>query len=352
VPRQKLGIIFDLAKDWIDRNPPPAAEADMKAYRAKQREAMAKAVDSVDNRLGQLAYDNLFWNRTLKDVLMVSVRSVGWNLGTFRELGGGIGDIRKIKADKEFSTRAAYVVALPLITGIMGAMMQYMYTGQGPQELKDYFFPKTGRKRPDGTEDRVSMPSYMKDVYAYKKDITDFAKYGANPTQTLMNKVHPLVGLIADMVSNKDFFGGAIRSPGDPLVQQAMDEAKFVASQLTPFGISNYQQQAKIRKEKATPLGYVFNPTMVGVTPAPGYMTKNDAQTENASLAAQKDPLITKFREALQAGDITPQEAGRRMVAAGMKPQEVFMVIRQGMAAQRVPPKQPRMLRDMQASAQ
>ena len=43
---------------------------------------MAKVVDSVDNRLGLLAYDNLFWQRTLKDLGMLSTRALGWNVGT------------------------------------------------------------------------------------------------------------------------------------------------------------------------------------------------------------------------------------------------------------------------------
>jgi hypothetical protein len=54
------------------------------------REAVQRAWDSVDNRMGQLVYDNLFWNRAVKDLAMASVRSVGWNLGSVREMGGGV----------------------------------------------------------------------------------------------------------------------------------------------------------------------------------------------------------------------------------------------------------------------
>jgi hypothetical protein len=348
VPRQKLGIFFDLAKDWLERNPNATSE--------EKRAAMGKAWDSVDNRLGQLAYDNVFWDRTLKDLLMVSVRSVGWNLGTFRELGGGIVDFKNVAKDKELSTRAAYVIALPFVTGLMGAMIGYMYTGNGPEELKDYFFPKTGRKRPDGTDDRMSLPSYMKDVYEYGHDISGFVKYGADPTSTLKNKLHPLLGTISQMVDNKDFFGGAIRSPGDPAVQQLMDEAKYIMSSVTPFSTRNFSQQQKLRGESGVDIpGYlnpVNNPSLVGITPAPGYVTKNDQQTESAALGAQKDALITKYREELQSGEIEPGEAARRMLNAGMRINEVHMVIRQGLATQRIPSKKgPRTLKDIQAAA-
>ena len=37
----------------------------------------------------------------------------------------------------------AYEIALPIVTGYIGAIVNYGYTGHGPQELKDYFFPRT-----------------------------------------------------------------------------------------------------------------------------------------------------------------------------------------------------------------
>jgi hypothetical protein len=58
-------------------------------------EKLGKAWDSVDNRMGQVVYDNLFWRKSIKDIGMASVRSLGWNLGTFRELGGGALDFAK-----------------------------------------------------------------------------------------------------------------------------------------------------------------------------------------------------------------------------------------------------------------
>ena len=334
VPRQKLGIFFDMAKDWIERNPNATVEA--------KRAAMGKFWDSVDNRLGQLVYDNVFWNRTLKDMLMVSVRSVGWNLGTFRELGGGIADVRGILRDKELSSRTAYVIALPFLTGLMGSMIGYMYTGNGPDELKDYFFPKTGRKRQDGSDDRLSLPSYMKDVFEYGHDISGFLKYGANPTQTLQNKLHPMLGAVAQMLNNQDFFGGAIRSPGDPVMVQLADEAKYLGKQLAPFALRNYLQQAQTKQEEPNVAGYFTAPSLFGITPSPGYITKTAQQTEAASLSRMKDSLISKFRQEVRDG-APPAEIAKRAFAAGLRLPEVTMIVRQGLTPQgagsRTPPR-------------
>jgi hypothetical protein len=60
---------------------------------------VGRAWDSVDNRLGQLVYDNLFWHNMTKDLGLVATRSLGWNLGTIRELAGGVADYaRALKA--------------------------------------------------------------------------------------------------------------------------------------------------------------------------------------------------------------------------------------------------------------
>jgi hypothetical protein len=123
------------------------------------REAFAGACDSVDNRMGQLVYDNLFWDRTLKDLMMISVQSVGWNLGTLRELGGAAVDLGSYIRDMsgnggggsgpgggsgsgrigaespgpagaprrpgnpQFTRRMGYALALTMLTAMMGAIM-------------------------------------------------------------------------------------------------------------------------------------------------------------------------------------------------------------------------------------
>ena len=86
--------------------------------------------------MGQLVYDNLFWDKAAKDLGMASVRSLGWNLGTFRELGGGAFDAGKaawdaLHAKKPTVThRIEYTIALPILIGLLGAIYMYLRTGQ------------------------------------------------------------------------------------------------------------------------------------------------------------------------------------------------------------------------------
>lgn len=319
VPRQKLGVFFDMAKDWRAQNPGASV--------AEQRAGLGKLWDSVDNRMGQLVYDNLFWNRTLKDALMVSVRSVGWNLGTFRELGGGAADLAKNGLlSGGLSPRSAYAIALPFQAAVYGSLLYYAYNGKAPETFKDMIFPRTGRLRPDGTEDRVALPTYMKDVYAYGEDVSNFAQYGGDPTQTIKNKMNPMVATVSEMFNNEDYFGGAIRNPADPGVQQVAQEAAFLVDQLQPFSLRNYQQQAQAKGEEPSFLGYLTSPSMVGVTPAPGYIVKTPEEKESAAVSKLHDPLVQRFREQIKGGKdidtLVPE-----MLKSGMSRQDIKRII-------------------------
>ena len=338
VPRQKLGVFFDMAKDHIQTHPDEEVGA--------RTAALGKLWDSVDNRMGQLVYDNLFWNRTLKDGLMASVRSVGWNLGTIRELGGGVADLKDVKKLGGISDRTAYTVALPLVAGIYGAITQQLYgAAQGksieesmPESMKDMFFPRTGKIRPDGSEDRVSLPTYMKDIYAYGNDLSNWARYGGNPAQTITNKLHPIFSTIAQMLQNEDFFGAAIRNPADPAVRQIKDVANYVVKQVEPFSARNFEQQQKEQGKSGSitesPTDYLSSPSMFGVAPAPGYITKSPEQIESGQVSRLREPLINKFKEEIRdnglEADLIP-----RMKASGLSKQDMKFVLRSATPSQR-----------------
>jgi hypothetical protein len=214
IPRLKLGVFHGMAADAIERLGPGA---DVESV----RKAMAPIWDSVDNRMGQVVYDNLFWNRTMKDWSHLLVRSVGWNLGTIREIGGGALALKNpLKwRNPDVLHQVAYTLALPLVSGMIGALYQYAHTGQGPQELKDYFFPK----RENGQ--RIALPTDVKDVY----------HWGTDPLRTAENKTSPLLNTVVEMLHNRDFYDRPIRNADDPFMKQLGEEANFVGRQFMPF---------------------------------------------------------------------------------------------------------------------
>ena len=259
VPHVKLGVHANLAEDWLRRNPGAGA--------MEFRNAMGLIQDSVDNRLGQMVYDNLFWSKTTKDLAFLSVRSVGWNLGTIRELGGGVVDIAR--ATTEFATggkpemtyRMAYVAVLPIVVGSVGAMMTYMMTARPPEQLLDYFFPPTGGTTPKGAPERVNIPSYMKDVF----------EYNHAPVQTLINKTHPIFSMGNQMFNNRDYYGAMIADPNDDNYKWTMDWLKYIGKQMTPFALQSYgrlEKEYETGQSKIPPWASLF-----GIATAPASIT-------------------------------------------------------------------------------
>ena len=255
VPRAKAGVMYDLAADWLRRNP-TATDQELSS-------AMTKFQDSVDNRLGQLNYDNLFWNKTMKDIAFITTRSVGWNLGTARELGGAFvdtGSALKAMANgraPQVSTRMAYALAMPVVTGMLGSVLTYLATGQGPQSTLDYFYPPTGTDTDQGVQERRSIPGYMKDVFAF----------GHDPIQTVLNKTSPMLEGVQELGKNRDYYGGSIYDPQrDRGPAQAYGD--WLINQATPFSLRSW---GRLQGEGAPALDQAMG--FFGFQPAPASIT-------------------------------------------------------------------------------
>lgn len=258
VPRMKLGVYLDLVKHEMARLPENASET-------QKRQVYSKAWDSVDNRMGQMVYDNLFWDKTLKDVALASTRSLGWNLGTVRELGGGVKDLAEMTKGGPLTNRGAYAMALPAVTAITGAIFHYLSTGKRPEGITDAFYPQTGATNPDGSPERVELPTYMKDVVSYSR----------HPGQTILNKMGPVPSAASQLFQNKDWRGNRIYEPGDETGNQIGQVGKYLGKQLEPFALSNLQQM----KQEGASTGKSLLP-FIGITPAPKFVGKTAAQEQ------------------------------------------------------------------------
>lgn len=288
IPRMKLGIFADMANDVFDRLGPEATPELI-------REHLGRAWDSVDNRMGQLVYDNLFWNRTGKDLAMASVRSVGWNLGTFRELGGGITDFARqdlrsmVGKRPEMTTRMAYALALPVMVGYMGAIYNYLHTGQAPQSMEDLYFPRTGKQKEDGSPERVSLPTYMRDVFAFSR----------HPIDTVIHKVASAINDIAEAIQNKDFYGTEIIHPDDPALKIGEEAIAHWFAGYKPFSVGNLQQRKKLGADTIEQAS-----SFIGITPAPAWVGQSPA-TQKSNQYMQKyweqGPRTTAEFEKFQA---------------------------------------------------
>lgn len=312
VPRQKLGVFMDMYRFELARLGPSATEAEV-------RHAAVKVWNSVDNRMGQLVYNNLFWHRTLKDLGMASVRSLGWNLGSVSEVGGGLVDTATMpkrlygqrgprfggKQGKAWGTgeesilthKQTYIAALVFTVGLFNAIVQYLYTGGPPREMKDLFFPRTGRKTPEGDDERLSPASYIRDI----------ASVAHGGLQAVTHKLHPLLSFISDMVQNEDFFGNQLRNPQAPAVVQLKQLMEAAAGEFAPFSIQQYLEEKRRGQSQVAATSSFF-----GLTPAPRYVVRTPAKNLMAEI------LKTRSAHGLSPEDVAAQRA-RGQVLQGFR---------------------------------
>jgi len=286
VPTGKVGLFSKLAEHELKRAEAGELTEDQLAVR------LMSSWDSVDNRMGQLVYDNLFWNKILKDAAMLAVRSVGWNLGSWREYAGAGVDLLNTKGrieggDKFLSHKMAYTIGAIVTYMVLGATITKILTGKYPEELKDYFFPRTGNINPDGSEERLSLPTYAKDWYAY----------GTQPLKTTTHKIHPQWGLLGDLLSNKDFFDVEIRHEGDPLLDQMNSQIQHIRKTARPISFMSYERLKKTSPDDKWRNLWI---SISGITPAPSYISRSTAQKLMTRYIIDRIPRGTRTKESFE----------------------------------------------------
>lgn len=353
VPRLKVAAFMDLARmEMADLGPIPEPH--------ETARVLGKAWDSVDNRFGELIYDNLFWNRIFKDVSMSLVRSMGWNLGTVREVlgavpgqalhtwrqvAGGAGggepptrlrntgvtegpDGEKVPVyergpEPAITHKFAYFLSLLFWAAIFGALYQKLMTSLNPGEqedgstdtqtlLLDLYFPRTGGVTSDGRPERASLPTYMKDVYAFWK----------HPITTMQHKVHPILGLAGEVLWwNEDYFGNEIRDRSGPVEEQIRDVFDHLAKAYRPISVSSYFERQKNRSGGAIAgvqsfLGINVAPASVTRTAMEEYIHDTRPPLHRTKSEAAKADLRREIRDLVSKGDL--DEARRVAAEAGL----------------------------------
>jgi hypothetical protein len=282
VPRMKMGVFFNMAKFEMEQLG-PGASRDRHPHGGRARRGTAWTTAwaswSTTTSFGTRRSRTWRWPAPAR----WAGTSARWRRSGRRPAGHRCRGqaARHRQAQARVTHRMAYAVAMPVMAGLLGGIIHTLLTGKHPEELKDWFFPKTGEKDKDGHDVRLSLPSYMKDVYAY----------GQNPGATLKNKVHPMLNSIMEMLANQDFYGTKIRNEDDSYVQQALDLAKHAGSAFTPFGVR------EVANLKAEGQGAKSLLPLVGIVQARRDITHSKAELLLSEIMADKMPKGSRTRE-------------------------------------------------------
>jgi hypothetical protein len=238
---------------------------------------------SMDNRMGEMVYDNRFWNKTIKDIAHMTVRALGWNAGDIAELPGGVIDAATGKTVRlgdmnQVTYRASYVAGFVAMTAMTGAIIGYM-TGNPPETLEDYIFPNS----PWG---RISIPGYAKDVY----------NWATKPGDTAVGKLNPMLSQLTQMMSNRDWYGAVIYDwkHEDPITN-IEDFAKWYGSQYMPISVKQQMQPTPEQREIPEAMRWL------GVNPAP-YEVRNPGAAQHFKDQEYQKAVRKRARERAKAG--------------------------------------------------
>lgn len=217
VPHMKVGAIASEMEDLL-RAHPNLGPDDIRFHGGK-------IVDQVDNRLGEMTYYNMFWNKAVQDVNHVVFLSPGWMLGKLRLMGSvGLdalnGGLVTVGEERELSSNVSYLIGLLGATALTSSVYGYLNGSWNKDwDWRDYLAP------PDKNGVRMSLPNFMKDIYGWIAD----------PIKEVENKISPLWSTIGDLASNRQYNGAAITDPRAPWLDQVNDYAEFTGRQFAPL---------------------------------------------------------------------------------------------------------------------
>lgn len=279
VPRSKFGAFAEMANEWYRQNP--------NATHEDTRSAMQYIWNRIDSRMGQVVYERMLVNNVAKNVVQALMRAPGWTGGTIVEVGGGLNDFANVFRDISngkkpvMTDKMAYTISLLTVTGLINGVMTKLLTGEDPKDGKDLLAFRTGKIDEHGNPERMLLPTYAKDIYAYIN----------KPGQTLLNKTHPIISLMSDIAKNKDYYGVQIRDKEENMPTQAVQTGEYALKAFVPF----WMRGAQKAHERGDDMATMISP-LVGIMPATSEFTKTKAQLAMSEIL-QDRPKGTQTRE-------------------------------------------------------
>jgi len=295
IPRLKLGTYLQEYSTALVEN----ADA-LKTGRMTRPELARKTWDFVEDRFGEMNFDNLWWDNTFKTAMQVSFRSVTWKLGNLRATIGAVPEQafevgRSIGQGKlpKLTPKMAWLSGMTLTTTALASIISKGTTGKYPWEwakadaqannesessalIKAVVFPHISKDDPNK---RVSTPTYWKDAFHLQHD----------PKNYIDSSMSSTIGDFSDIWRNKDFYGNWIYNPNDPVHKQTMDALKYFFP--TPFSVNS----AYTAYKKGEPLAEALE-GFAGITKAPFYIR----EPEKEKMFRKKEEIEQKKKKLLR----------------------------------------------------
>lgn len=277
IPTLKIASYLKDAKVWRELNPSHTVNARQEAFRQ-----IAKKVES---RYGEMNYNSMFMDKTIKDIGVATNLSLGWNIGLLDQYVGGAIDLGRAGLEKgslkeklasgrlDRPVFAAYYVSSALM---IGGLMHYMFTGKQPQQLIDYTHPESGEVDQYGKPIRLNTMFYTREFEGLYKHME---QQGTIPgvTDFILNKGSGLGEMMKAALTGVNSLGNEIRDPTDPAYKQVEQTLMSEFAELEPISLEAINKSTSSKLKMGTLSG-------LGFTPAGKYIsdTVMEGQISNA----------------------------------------------------------------------
>lgn len=305
-----------------------AANPELASSQIGRMVALRRIAKVVDDRFGEMQYKTLFMDRMVKDIAVASFLSYGWQLGFMRSYLGAVpeawsaftkseggflykpsqkGGTLKQRIARGDLDKTLFLGNYLAGTMLYAGLLTWALTGEGPKDILDYIYPRTGEKNPDGSDARVSTPFYTREFVSIPKHIKEEGLVGGLGV-TAANKLSPAVGMLKAIITNKDFFNKEISDPNAPIATRMGQRLAYTLGEMEPIATG-------APKRMAAPTAKDYALAGLGFTPAPKYVTESPAEAQIRQLLKYHRPAATSYERAKRSEDITQlyqmQQAGR-----------------------------------------
>lgn len=238
IPALKAGAAYRRMQSFLEANPTASEEV-----RAKYASQVAK---DVDNRMGELNFDTVFWPQAAKQSLNIATISASWAYGSYRGFAAALG-LNIDKMAMEWNPVAtSSLIGTAVAYGYGNMLMQYFHTGQFPWQtdtpFKDLMNYRTGARTAGGAPERGMIPSELKEVY----DLAKVAMYAIGQpsaafqglTSYALAKTNPWWQGIHALMTGEDAIGHKIaNTPGG--------WSHYLKENFTPIFWEQWEQRRK-----------------------------------------------------------------------------------------------------------
>lgn len=322
-----------------------------------RRLALRAIGKQIDNRFGEMYYGGLFWNRNMKDALIGSFLSLGWNLGFVREFGGGAFEpiARRLmeapnpsrKLIRETTNKTSNMIMYTMTAFLANAALQKAFTGENPSDIQDLIFPRIGGLNPDGSPRRVTNAFYTREVPMATKNIEEQQSTIKGLAQLLQHKM--LFAPFIEMGRNRDYFGSEIYDENAPAYKQAWQFINHLGSDtISPMSVTGATRALQLSGKPHSALDVIKQAgdrdvllPFLGFGPAPGYASKSPLENrimhlfrkyvapeaksyDVAAHSKERSEARTAYLGAIQRGDDKAKiEAAQKLAALGVATKEI-----------------------------